>query len=122
MFEGEFYCLRENNKKYKTFSVTITKEVKRIGKMEKKLQKPYLTNYNLLIAQELWQDHYQILIITLPKEFIKLNANINMITKKCKTCGIKYKDCECYLEYTDIKVDLILTSVDVAIGITKKIY
>ena len=28
--------------------------------MEKKLQKPYLTNQNLLIAQDLWQAHYQI--------------------------------------------------------------
>ena len=28
--------------------------------MEKKLQKIYLTFYNLLIAQDLWQAHYQV--------------------------------------------------------------
>ena len=27
--------------------------------------------------------------------------------KKHETCGIKYKDCECYLEYTNFKDDLI---------------
>ena len=28
--------------------------------------------------------------------------------KKCVTYGVKYSDCECYLEYTNIKDDLIL--------------
>ena len=28
--------------------------------------------------------------------------------RKCEMCGIKYKDCECCLEYTNIKDDLIL--------------
>ena len=28
--------------------------------MEKKLQKIYLTFYNLLIAQDLWQAHYHV--------------------------------------------------------------
>ena len=27
--------------------------------------------------------------------------------KKCKTCGIKYKHCDCFLEYTNFKDDLI---------------
>ena len=27
--------------------------------------------------------------------------------KECETCGNKYKDCECYLEYVDVKDDLI---------------
>ena len=31
--------------------------------MEEKVQNMYLTNYNLLIAQDLWQAHYQILPI-----------------------------------------------------------
>ena len=29
-FQGELNCLKENTEKYKTFSVTITKDVKRI--------------------------------------------------------------------------------------------
>ena len=50
--------------------------------MEEKLQKLHLKNYNLLIAQDLWQDHYQILSIILLKEFMKLNANTDTMIKK----------------------------------------
>ena len=27
--------------------------------------------------------------------------------KKCETCGIIYKDCDCFLEYKNFKDDLI---------------
>ena len=47
--------------------------------MEKKSQKSYLTNCNLLIAQDLWQARCQILLIILLKEFKKLNENGGMI-------------------------------------------
>ena len=57
--------------------------------MEKKLQKPHLTNYNLLIAQDLWQAHYQILLIILLKQFIKLSVNIDMIIKNVKHVELK---------------------------------
>ena len=52
--------------------------------MEEKLQKPYPTDYNLLIVQDLWQAHYQVLLIIVLKEFIKLNVNRNTIVKKVK--------------------------------------
>ena len=52
--------------------------------MEKKLQKPHPTDYNLLIAQDLWEAHYQMLLINLLKEFIKLNANMDMVMKNAK--------------------------------------
>ena len=98
----------KNTEKYKTFSHLITKEVKKgLVKMEKKSQKPFLTNYNLLISQDLWQAHYQILLIILLKEFTKLNVNMNRLIKKYETCGIEYKDCKCCLEYANSKDDLI---------------
>ena len=77
-FKGQFISLGENTEKYITFSVPIEKEV------TKKSQKPYLTDYNLLVAPDLWQTHDQILIIVLLKEFIKLNANTDMIIKNMK--------------------------------------
>ena len=52
--------------------------------MEKKLEKSYLTNDDLLIGQDFWQAHYQILLIILLKEFIKLNGNMDMIVKNVK--------------------------------------
>ena len=27
--------------------------------------------------------------------------------RKCETCGIKYKYCDCFLEYTNFKDDLV---------------
>ena len=52
--------------------------------MERKLQKIYPIDYNLLIAQDLLQAHYQILIIILLKEFIKLNVNTDTMIKNVK--------------------------------------
>ena len=31
-----------------------------------------------------------------------------MIIKKHETCGIKYKDCQCYIEYKKVKDDIIV--------------
>ena len=42
--------------------------------MGKKLQKLCPRGCNLLTAQDLWQAHYQILLIILLKEFIKTNV------------------------------------------------
>ena len=60
------------------------------------------------MTQDLWQAYYQILLIMLVNEFIKLNAKMNTIIKKCKTCKVKYKDCDDCLEYKNFKNDLIL--------------
>ena len=74
--------------------------------MKKKLQKIYLTYYNLLIAQDLWQAHYQILSIIFLKEFVESNENSDMMIKIVKR-GIKYKHWDCFLEYTNFKDNLI---------------
>ena len=57
--------------------------------------------------QDLWQDHYQILSIIFLNKFKELNVNLDSIIKKCETCEIKYRYCDCVLEYTSIKDDLI---------------
>ena len=55
--------------------------------MEKKLQKIYLTYYNLLMAQNLWLA-YQILSIIFLKEFIELNVNTDMLIKNEKLADL----------------------------------
>ena len=52
--------------------------------MKKKLQKIYLTYYNLLIAQDLWQTHYPILSIIFLKKFIESNVNPKNDAEKCE--------------------------------------
>ena len=65
-------------------TVPIENEVTKIDKMEKELQKIYLTYYILLIAQDLWQAHYQILSIIFLKGFIELNVNSDTMIKNVK--------------------------------------
>ena len=60
-----------------------------------------------MTAQGLWQPHYHILSIIFLKESIELNVNLDMIIKKCETCGIRYKCCDCFFEYANFNDDLI---------------
>ena len=69
--------------------------------MEKKLYKPYCTDYNSLRVQDLWQAHY------LAEGVHKTKCKYEHNDKKCETYGIKYKYCDCFLEYTNFKDDLI---------------
>ena len=64
------------------------RKLRELIKMEKKLQKLYPTEYNLLTAQALWQTHNQILSIILLKEFMKLNTQ-TVICAVLKTQMIK---------------------------------
>ena len=57
--------------------------------MEKKLQNKYYTFYDLLMAQDLWQFHYQNFSIILQTELINLNVNMDK-KKKRETCENKY--------------------------------
>ena len=44
----------------------------------------YFTYNNLLIAQDLWQAHYEILSITFLKKFRKLNVNADIMIKNLR--------------------------------------
>ena len=88
-FKKEITCLGENTEKYLTFTVPLENRVTKVDKNEKKLQKLYLTYYNLLIVQGLWQTHQTWSIIFL-KEFIILNVNTDTMIKNVKLGGIRY--------------------------------
>ena len=74
--------------------------------MEKKLQKIYLY-YNLLILHDLWQAHYQILSLIFSKRINRIKCKFGHNNKKCETCQIKYKYCNCSIEYRNFKNTLI---------------
>ena len=57
-------------------------EVTRIDTNGEEITKQYLTYYNLMIAQGLWQAHHQILSIIFLKKFIELNVNMDMMVKR----------------------------------------
>ena len=66
-FEGQFECLGENTEKYISFSVTIKKQHDN-GKS--------ITYICLLIALDLCQAHYQILLTIYFKDFTVISAQI----------------------------------------------
>ena len=53
-------------------------------KTEQKLQKIYLSYYNLLIVESLWRGHYQILSIIFNYLNLELNVNTNMMIRNVK--------------------------------------
>ena len=75
-------CLGGNTEKNRTVTVPMNKEVARINKNGEEIIKN--VSYNFLTAQDLWQGHYQILLITFLKEFIELNVNSNTAIKNVK--------------------------------------
>ena len=71
-------------------------------KMDKKLQKICLSYHNLLIVQDLWETHYQILSIIFLKKFIELNVNSNTMIK-----NVKLSELHTTVKYINFKDDLI---------------
>ena len=47
------------------------------------------------------------LVNNLSEEIHKIKCKYGHDDKKCETCGNKYKYCNCFVEYTDLKNDLI---------------
>ena len=72
--------------------------------MEKKSQKIYLTNCNLLIVQHLWQAHCQILSIMFLKEFIKLNVNTDTKIKNVKLAELNVSIATVFLNSQNSKM------------------
>ena len=72
--------------------------------MEKKLRKVFLTYYNLLIAQGLWQGHYQILSIIFLKEFIEFNENLDMTIKNLKHVELDISIATVFLNIPTLKM------------------
>ena len=68
--------------------------------MEKKLQKIYPTLSNSLIAQDLWQAHYQSLV----NEIHKIKCKYKRSDKKYEYFGITFEICDCFLESEILKM------------------
>ena len=78
--------------------------LKKLIIIEKKLQETYPTDYNLLIAQDLWQAHYKILPIIFLKEFVKLNVNADTIIKNVKFAELNLNIATVFLNTNTLKM------------------
>ena len=75
--------------------------------MDKKLQKSNLTDINFLIAQYLQSGHYQILLIILLKEFLKLNVKTEMTIKDTQLLAQDTKTVGGVLNPQELKINRI---------------
>ena len=98
-FKKQINCLVENTENW----ITITVPIKLIN-MEQELQKLDLTHYSLLIAQDLWQPHNQILSIMFLKQFIKLNVNSDTIIKIMKHAELNISIATVFLNTQTLKM------------------
>ena len=103
-FKKQFNCFGENTEICITFTGPIKKRLQELMKMEKKLKKIYLTYYNVLTAQDLWQAHYQILSITFLKEFLELNVNADMMIKNVKLVELNVNIATVFLNVQTLKL------------------
>ena len=72
--------------------------------MEKKLQKICLKYYNVLIAQDFWQAHYQMFSIIILREFIELNVNSDMTIKNMKHAELNISIATFFLNTQTLKM------------------
>ena len=86
--------------------VPIEKEVKRIGKNREEITKIISYKLKFIISTKFMASSLSNLVNNLPEGIHKIKFKYGHDNKKCKMCGIKYKDCECCLEYTNVKDDL----------------
>ena len=93
-FKKQFICVGENTEKYIAFTVPIEKEVTKIDKNGEHIKYIYIYIYICYILQFI-------------DNVIELNVDLDTMIKKCETCGIKYKYCDCSLEHANVNDDLI---------------
>ena len=74
--------------------------------MDKKLQKIYLACFNLLIARFM-ASSLSNLVNRLSDGIHRIKCKYGNDDKKWETCGIKYKYCNCFVDCTNFKYDLL---------------
>ena len=94
---GQLICLRENAKKFITFSVPIEKDVTRIDEKGKQITKTI--SYRSQFIKSLSS-----LVMIFLKEFIKLNVNMDIMIKNVKRVELKTKIMNATLNTQMLKV------------------
>ena len=105
-FQKQCTCLGENTEKYITYTVPVEKEVTRTDKNGEEITK----NISYILQ---FIDSSRVMASLLSKLVNNHSEGVNRVKckfggdgKKGETCGIKYKYCECFLEYSNFKDDL----------------
>ena len=94
--EGKFICLEDNTAKYIVFSVPTEKKVIIIDKKEKENTKTVSYKLQFIVSERFMANSSSNLVNNLAEEIHKTKCKYGHSEKKCETCGIKYKGCNCF--------------------------
>ena len=76
-------------------------------KVGKKLQKNISYILQFIDSARFTASSLSNLVNNLSEGLHRIEYKLGHDDKKCETCGIEYKYCDCFLEYTNFKDDLI---------------
>ena len=97
--------LGENTEKYMIFIVPKEKAATRIDKNRQEITKSISYILQFIDSARFMASYLSNLVNNLSEEIMKCQFGHD--DKKCETCGIKYKYCDCFLEYANFRDDLI---------------
>ena len=106
-FKKQFTCLEENTEKYISSTVPIEKRSTRIDKNEEEITKNISYILQLIDGAKFMASSLPNLANNLSEGMHKIKCKFEHDEKSCKPCEIKYKCCDCFLEYTNFTGDLI---------------
>ena len=92
---------------YITFIVLIEKEVTRIDKNGEKITKNISYVLQFIDSAKCMASSLSNLVNKLSEGIHRIKCKFGHDDKKCETCGIRCKYCDCFLEYKKFKDDLI---------------
>ena len=106
-FKIQFTCLGENIENYITLTVPIEKKVRRIDKNGENITKNISYILQFIDSARFRASSLSNLVNNIFEGIYRIKCKYGHDDKKCETCGIKYKHCDCFVEYTNCKDDLI---------------
>ena len=103
----KFNCLGRNTEKCTIFTVLIEKEVTRIDKNGEEVTKNISYILQFIDSARFMASSLSNLVNNLSEGIHRIKCKYGHVDKKWETRWIKYKYCDCFLEYLNVKYDLI---------------
>ena len=104
----QFTFLGKNTEKYITFAIPIEKEATRIDKNGEKITKNKFYILQFIDSARFMASSLSSLVDNLSEGIHKIKCKRRQnYDKNCKTCGSKYNYCDYFLEYRNLKDNLI---------------
>ena len=96
------YLLRKKYWKIYNLSVPIEKEIRIIDKTGKKIAKTISYRLKFIDSTRVMVSSVSSLVNKLAEGIHKIKCKYGHHDIKCQTCWVKYKDCDYFLEYTNL--------------------